>query len=122
MRAFNEQLKMIRSSQIEATRIVLRTGIGAPGPIEHFDGLAMNANRVFSSELAHTLAKESNGGFGLTYYIRKGNVAVCSLRSEKDGPNVSVIAASYGGGGHRNAAGFEIPMDRLFHLLNGEAG
>lgn len=30
-----------------------------------------------------------------------------SLRSRKDGPDVSEIAKQYGGGGHRNAAGFE---------------
>jgi oligoribonuclease NrnB/cAMP/cGMP phosphodiesterase (DHH superfamily) len=32
-----------------------------------------------------------------------------SLRSTQDGMDVSAIAAQYGGGGHRNAAGFQVP-------------
>ncbi|WP_249139114.1 hypothetical protein [Actibacterium sp. MT2.3-13A] len=36
---------------------------------------------------------------------------VFSLRSRGDGgQDVSEIAASYGGGGHRNAAGFQMPI------------
>lgn len=34
-----------------------------------------------------------------------------SLRSNDQGVDVSVIAAGYGGGGHRNAAGFKVPRD-----------
>lgn len=34
-----------------------------------------------------------------------------SLRSTDEGEDVSVIAAQYGGGGHRNAAGFKVSFD-----------
>jgi len=36
---------------------------------------------------------------------------VFSLRSRPEGMDVSAIAASYGGGGHKNAAGFQVPRD-----------
>lgn len=36
---------------------------------------------------------------------------VFSLRSTADGLDVSAIAASYGGGGHKNASGFQVPRD-----------
>lgn len=38
------------------------------------------------------------------------NGRVFSLRSTEDGPDVSEIAKSYGGGGHKNAAGFQMPI------------
>ena len=37
---------------------------------------------------------------------------VFSLRSTDDGMDVSEIAKQYGGGGHRNAAGFTVSLDR----------
>lgn len=40
---------------------------------------------------------------------------VFSLRSTDDGMDVSEIAKQYGGGGHRNAAGFQLPYDRVSH-------
>ena len=48
--------------------------------------------------------------FGATYCIdTEANIIKWSLRSDKDATNidVSAIAKSLGGGGHRNAAGFE---------------
>jgi oligoribonuclease NrnB/cAMP/cGMP phosphodiesterase (DHH superfamily) len=36
---------------------------------------------------------------------------VFSLRSRPEGMDVSAIAASYGGGGHKNASGFQVPRD-----------
>lgn len=38
---------------------------------------------------------------------------VFSLRSREGGADVSEIAKQYGGGGHKNAAGFTIPFERL---------
>jgi uncharacterized protein len=40
-----------------------------------------------------------------------------SLRSTDDGADVSLIAAQYGGGGHRNAAGFKVPRDHRLALI-----
>lgn len=50
--------------------------------------------------------------FAATYYDT-GTDRVYSLRSCPHGMDVSQIAASYGGGGHRNAAGFKIPLTQI---------
>jgi oligoribonuclease NrnB/cAMP/cGMP phosphodiesterase (DHH superfamily) len=41
---------------------------------------------------------------------------VFSLRSQKNGLDVSLIAESYGGGGHQNSSGFRIPSNKLLEL------
>jgi len=38
---------------------------------------------------------------------------VFSLRSTEDGVDVSEVAKQYGGGGHKHAAGFRVPFDRV---------
>jgi len=43
-----------------------------------------------------------------------------SLRSTDAGMDVSEIAQQYGGGGHRNAAGFRVPFDH--ELAGADAG
>lgn len=74
-------------------------------------GLAVNANTLFSSELGHRLAQQS-GTFGLTWQLAADGEVKASLRSEGEF-DVSIIAARYGGGGHRNAAGFRLPLARF---------
>lgn len=70
-------------------------------------GLACNAMPKLSSDLGHALATES-GTFGLVYYFDGRSDKWCfSLRSNGD-YDVSKIAKSYGGGGHKNAAGFDM--------------
>lgn len=71
-------------------------------------GLAVNTpNNI--SEVGHELANAS-GTFGLVwYYDGATGRANCSLRSNGD-YDVSAIAKAFGGGGHKNAAGFNIDM------------
>jgi oligoribonuclease NrnB/cAMP/cGMP phosphodiesterase (DHH superfamily) len=45
---------------------------------------------------------------------------VFSLRSKADGVDVSEIAKAYGGGGHKNAAGFQVPFDQLAQFEAGK--
>lgn len=66
--------------------------------------LAVNATVLFS-EIAGELAKDRP--FGAAYFIRSDGKRVWSLRSRDGGVDVSEIAKAHGGGGHRNAAGFE---------------
>lgn len=83
--------------------------------IDGVRGLACNCPGAFASDIGHILATES-GTFGLTWETQKGGIEKCSLRSNGD-YDVSAIAKSFGGGGHKNAAGFVInikaPTDRL---------
>jgi oligoribonuclease NrnB/cAMP/cGMP phosphodiesterase (DHH superfamily) len=62
----------------------------------------VNATDCFS-EIAHELCKENS--FGATYYINHSGKYVYSLRSIGDF-DVAEIAKKFGGGGHKNAAGF----------------
>ena len=63
-------------------------------------------NKSLVSDAGHILAKQS-GTFGALYNIDiEANKTIWSLRSNGD-YDVSVIAKKYGGGGHKNAAGFE---------------
>lgn len=67
-------------------------------------GLCCNLPPMFASEAGHVLARES-GTFGATWFKDKDGNIKWSLRSIGD-YDVSAIARSFGGGGHKNAAGF----------------
>jgi oligoribonuclease NrnB/cAMP/cGMP phosphodiesterase (DHH superfamily) len=55
----------------------------------------------------------------LMYFITDDLQLVCSLRSTDDLPDISELAKSFpGGGGHRNAAGFSLELNKLEDLLN----
>jgi oligoribonuclease NrnB/cAMP/cGMP phosphodiesterase (DHH superfamily) len=68
------------------------------------EGLAANCTGQFASDVGSELAKIS-GTFGGSYYSDKDGSVKYSLRSIGDF-DVSAIAKQFGGGGHRNAAGF----------------
>lgn len=72
-----------------------------------YAGLVANCTAQFASEVGNLLAKKT-GTFGATYFTDGSGATKWSLRSEGD-YDVSKIARSYGGGGHKNAAGFIIP-------------
>ena len=74
-------------------------------------GLAVNCTPQFASEAGNKLADKS-GTFGATWCAGDNGKIFFSLRSIGD-YDVSEIARFYGGGGHKNAAGFNIP----FHCL-----
>lgn len=80
-------------------------------------GLALNTNALFASEAGHRLAQQS-GSFGLTWQLAADGEIKASLRSQGD-YDVSVIAQRYGGGGHRNAAGFRLPAQQFFFEVLG---
>jgi oligoribonuclease NrnB/cAMP/cGMP phosphodiesterase (DHH superfamily) len=97
-RYFNQQCEFILSVAPPC-----RVGIELDGKIEY--GLGINAPKTFSSELGNILAERS-GAYGLTWYMEGCNANV-SLRSKGD-YDVSKLAEVYGGGGHKNAAGFTV--------------
>lgn len=79
------------------------------------NGFAANCPPHLASDVGHTLANMS-GTFGLVWYINKDGQCICSLRSNGD-YDVSAIAKSFGGGGHKNAAGFTIDISTLLSWL-----
>lgn len=81
--------------------------------IAGFDVPVLNAPYFYSSDVGHILG--DNEPFAACYHdTPKGRVY--SLRSAKEGEDVSVIAAHFGGGGHQHAAGFTIALDQLLTL------
>lgn len=69
----------------------------------------VNAPYVNCSEVGHELAKESQ--VGMSYFERGDGIIQFSLRSIGD-IDVSAIAKENGGGGHKNAAGFQLPLKK----------
>lgn len=86
-------------------------GFGLPEVNRRWIGLAANANAAFTSVAGNLLAQES-GTFGLIWHMRSDGTILCSLRS-CGSYDVSLIARRFGGGGHRNAAGFTTTMEVL---------
>lgn len=72
-----------------------------------------NCPPEFASEVAHhILERHKDAAFAATYSDGPKGRGY-SLRSDDVGEyrlDVSEIAATYGGGGHRNAAGFTVPL------------
>lgn len=64
------------------------------------------------SEAGAALVRDGSFDISLMWYERGDGVVQFSLRSNKDGSNIDVseIASSQGGGGHRNAAGFQLSL------------
>lgn len=116
LRAQEQHVQSVLRNATRKCRI-LRTEPKAGG--EHWEasilidatGLAANAPAHLSSELGHQLANQS-GTFGLVWFQDVSGKIRCSLRSNGD-YDVSAIAKAFGGGGHRNAAGFSTDMATL---------
>lgn len=94
--------------------------VSGPTHLGYFDeayvsGLAANAPAFLASDLGHELANKS-GTFGLVWSMAGDGQVHCSLRSNGD-YDVSAIAKAFGGGGHRNAAGFSTDIDTLMGWL-----
>lgn len=91
--------------------------IGEFNPSSNFDGesvfsgLATNCPPHLASDVGHELANQS-GTFGLCWYQGRDGKAKVSLRSNTPF-DVSSIAKQFGGGGHAQAAGFEVEISTL---------
>lgn len=78
--------------------------------------MIIGGHKVPVVNLPYTMASEAAGRLAETApfaasYFDKSDARVFSLRSRGEGGlDVSEIAKSYGGGGHRNAAGFQMPL------------
>lgn len=115
LRAQDQHVKSM-AKQARKCKVTVQRGVHPEygQTYEHFPGLAVNAS-LHQSEVGHELANQS-GTYGLVWYLGADNKVRCSLRSNGD-YDVSAIAKSFGGGGHRNAAGFETDIDTLMGWL-----
>jgi len=72
-----------------------------------------NLPYTLSSDAGHEMAKGEK--FAACYYDTPTGRCF-SLRSADDGLDVSEIAAQYGGGGHKHAAGFSVSWAKMYEL------
>lgn len=71
---------------------------------------AVNTTYHFASDVGNELLKqEPTAPFAATWFRRPDGYDQWSLRSEHGRVDVSEVAKTYGGGGHRNASGFQAP-------------
>lgn len=68
---------------------------------------------TLTSDAGHKMAQGEP--FGVCYWDT-AEARIFSLRSTDEGLDVSEIAKQYGGGGHRNAAGFRVPRDHALAM------
>lgn len=119
LRAHNQHvqsaLKQARACWIKALKPIDLPGSFINGILPGWQGLAANAPYFLASDLGHELANKS-GTFGLVWSMAGNGQIHCSLRSNGD-YDVSAIAKAFGGGGHRNAAGFSTDIDTLMSWL-----
>ena len=119
LRAHNQN---VQAALKQARSCRLLKAIPKPGG-EHWEalfpvdasGLAANAPAFLASDLGHELANKS-GTFGLVWSMAADGQVHCSLRSNGE-YDVSAIAKAFGGGGHRNAAGFSTDINTLLSWL-----
>lgn len=69
---------------------------------------AANLPYTMTNDAGHRMAEGEP--FAACYYDKR-DCRVFSLRSTEGGIDVSKIAHAYGGGGHKHAAGFQVPRD-----------
>lgn len=108
-----ERFLAIEVSRLAASGLVGTVRLPQPGdpgaaPVE---GLAINANAVFASDLGGALAERS-GTFGLIWHLDADGWVKASLRG-CNRLDMAALARQFGGGGHPNAAGFRLPWPRF---------
>lgn len=82
-----------------------------------FRGMCVNGTTL-SSEIGNALAKLPGVDYGLIWtYEHDAKVWRVSLRSNSDEVDVAAMAKSFGGGGHRRAAGFSYKGAHINDLL-----
>jgi bifunctional oligoribonuclease and PAP phosphatase NrnA len=114
------KLKLLARALERATPLVegrvvvsdlVRGDFEAAGAQEPYsEGIIDHLRSVEGAELVALVRELPNGAAS----ARKG-----SLRSRPDGVDVSAIARSFGGGGHKRAAGFstDLPMDEITRVI-----
>lgn len=81
-----------------------------------------NCPPMFASEVGHKLLDDNPFAPFVACYSDQGKSRGYSLRSRDDRLNVSEIARKFGGGGHRNAAGFGTALEPAALRAGGDNG
>jgi hypothetical protein len=96
---------VLRAHRANIEKLIRETYIETIGG---FSVPVVNAPYHYASDTAHELlAEHPEAPFAACWFRRADGQIQWSLRSEDHRQDVSEIAKSFGGGGHRNAAGFQ---------------
>ena len=106
--AMDEKFKKLATDMTDGAQPVLFNGQA---------GLMLNAPGVFHSLVGHLLSEQS-GTFALMWHVGKSGGVKVGLRSQP-GFDCIALAESMGGGGHAQACGFKMGLERLPELLGG---
>jgi hypothetical protein len=111
--AMDEKFSKLASGIAEAAQAITFNGV---------NGLMVNAPGVFHSLVGDLLSRQS-GTFALMWSVDKSGLIKVGLRSQP-GFDCIALAESMHGGGHAQACGFRMALQRLPELLGGrfEAG
>ncbi len=108
-RAMDEKFSKLAADLAEGAQPITFNGL---------NGLMVNAPGVFHSLIGDILSKQS-GTFALMWSTDKSGVVKAGLRSQRSF-NCIPLAESMGGGGHAQACGFKMGLERLPELLGGK--
>lgn len=73
---------------------------------------------TLTSDAGHKMATEfMDGTMFAACYWDTAEDRIFSLRSTENGMNVSLVAETFGGGGHKNAAGFKVPRTHELAMI-----
>lgn len=86
------------------------------GTIGGYDVPIINISTMFSDATAALLTKNPQAPFAAYFYVKSNNTVHFGLRSKGD-MDVSAVCKLYGGGGHKNAAGFVSTLECLSNIL-----
>lgn len=82
-----------------------------------FEGLIVNGSTI-ASEIGNAMCQQPGCQFGAIWNYEHSKKSIyVSLRSDSDEVDVSIIAKSFGGGGHKRAAGFSFAGASIEELL-----
>ena len=106
--AMDEKFKKLALDIAEGAQALVFNGVS---------GLMLNAPGVFHS-LVGDILSERSGTFALIWSAEKNGVVKVGLRSQRSFSCIA-LAQSMGGGGHAQACGFKMAIERLPELLSG---
>ena len=83
-------------------------------------GAAINAPRMFASNLGAKLVSDLGFDFGFTWFLSPAGKVRASWRTGPDSPVKAIeLAGAMGGGGHANAAAAELTLAQLEAYFSG---
>lgn len=96
--------------------------IDAEGYVHEYKVSVANASYMTNSDLLDAMVQDPAVDIGISWFERADGKAHLSLCTAKPDVDVSKIAVSHGGGGHRTKAGIQLPINEARILIDSILG